>query len=200
MLLFTRPVLSTTSAFFISFSFAAAYVGSLYLSKNARVIFASVKYDGDGKTPRGKLDNERWRDDPDVIRARIIVVMFATLACCLAVFVVLWACSDGMVAFPLLIQRSDLYSLYLKFDSAFDATLLRLGFLPPGPFLLFDIRSYAAHFVTPILFLGPLFGSFLDGQLPGQENWTWNTHVRLRFFTIQGIRNYCVVSFGHECI
>jgi hypothetical protein len=85
---------------------------------------------------------------------------------------------------------------YLKFNSAVDATLLRLGFLPPGPFLPFDIRSYSAHFVTPILFLGPLFGSYLAGQLPGQKNWTWNTHVYLRFFSIQGIRNYCVVSLG----
>ena len=99
MLLFTEPVLTTTSAFFISLSFAAAFVGGLYLSKNARVIFASVKYDGDGKTPRGKLQHERWRDDPDVIRARIIVVMVATLACCLAVFAIIWACSDRMVTF-----------------------------------------------------------------------------------------------------
>lgn len=97
--LLMRPLLSTTSAFLITFSFATAYVGGLYLSKNARVSFASVQHNGDGKIPRQKLKDERWRDDPDVIRARIIVVTFATLACCLAVFAVLWMSTDLTVAF-----------------------------------------------------------------------------------------------------
>ena len=110
MLLFTYPVLTTTTAFLISFSFASAYVGGLYLSKNARVKFASVKYDGDGKTPREKLQNERWRDDADVIRARLIVVTLATLACCLAVCAILWSFSDGMVDFNLFLN--DLLILF----------------------------------------------------------------------------------------
>jgi len=181
MLLFTQPVLTPTSAFFITFSFAATYVGGLYLSKNTRTIFASVQYHGDGKTPREKLREERWRNDPDVIRARIIAVMFSTFACCLAVFAVLWKYSDGM------------------FNSA-HATLRRLGFLSPGSLLPFDIWSYSAHFVTPILFLGPLFGSFLGGQLPWQKNWSWNTHVHLKFFSIQGIRDYCVGPITEEIV
>lgn len=80
-------------------------------------------------------------------------------------------------------------------NQVLNATLLRLGVLPPSfnP-QRFSISSYSAHFVTPVLFLGPLFGAFLGGQLPGQRGWRWQTQVMPKIFAIQGIRNYLVVS------
>jgi len=35
--------------------------------------------------PRPKEHDERWRDDPDVIKARLVAVGLATLVCCLGV-------------------------------------------------------------------------------------------------------------------
>lgn len=92
-LLFAQPVLTTTYAHLISFTCGVVYVGSLYLSKTGRLSFASNPAGtrvGDGEKPRQKLKDERWRDDPDVIRARMVAVVFATVACSLGVFCILW--------------------------------------------------------------------------------------------------------------
>jgi len=98
MLLFSEPLLSTTSAHLISLLLGTIYVGSLYLSKNARLSFVSTPAatpQGNGNIPRGRLKEERWRDDPDVIRARIFAVSVATVVCCLGVFVMLWSQVGG---------------------------------------------------------------------------------------------------------
>lgn len=36
------------------------------------------------------MKNERWGDDPDVIKARLAAVSVATVVCCLGVFAVLF--------------------------------------------------------------------------------------------------------------
>ena len=80
-----------------------------------------------------------------------------------------------------------------------EATFLRLGFPSLNPFAFqFNTRTLLPHLVTPILFLGPVFTGYLGGELPGQRNWMWRTHVVARFFRIQGFRNYCIV--GCLCI
>jgi hypothetical protein len=80
------------------------------------------------------------------------------------------------------------------FDIVLEATFLRLGFPSLNPFALqFNTRTLLPHLVTPILFLGPIFTGYLGGELPGQRNWMWRTHVVARFFRIQGLRNYCIV-------
>ncbi|PPR04293.1 hypothetical protein CVT24_013408, partial [Panaeolus cyanescens] len=112
-------------AHLLSIGLGLTYVGSLYLSKGARLSFRSgkkgtgkgrrVKVRGVGKgrvgggggnggkdgededgeeeeeeqeeelRERQKYDDERWRDDPDVIRARLAAVSGATVVCCLGV-------------------------------------------------------------------------------------------------------------------
>jgi prenyl protein peptidase len=87
------PIISSSSALLITLSFAFIYVGSLYLSKNARLSFVSKPYrvqPGREDEERKKMKNERWRDDPDVIRARLAAVSVATVVCCLGVFAVLF--------------------------------------------------------------------------------------------------------------
>jgi len=84
-LVFPFPPLSTTFAHLLSLFFAFAYVGSIYLSKNSRLSFSGkVVQTANGKA-RPKEQDERWRDDPDVIRARLVAVGSATLVCCLSV-------------------------------------------------------------------------------------------------------------------
>ena len=68
-------------------------------------------------------------------------------------------------------------------------TLLRLGLLPS-----FGLSASLAHLVTPLLFLGPLFGSYLRGELPLQRNWMWETHVVARYLSVHGLRNYWIVN------
>ncbi|KIK43183.1 hypothetical protein CY34DRAFT_23661 [Suillus luteus UH-Slu-Lm8-n1] len=83
----TKPLLSITSAHLLSGLFAFIYVGSIYASKNARLRFSKRKVDLPEGQARLKLQNERWRDDPDVIKARLLAVTSATLICCLIVFI-----------------------------------------------------------------------------------------------------------------
>lgn len=66
--------------------FVTCYVGSIYISKDARLSFSKTKVYLDYGYARLKLRNERWRDDPDVIRARLVAVGSATLICCAIVF------------------------------------------------------------------------------------------------------------------
>jgi len=195
-LLFSQPLLSTSSAHIISLGLGGIYVGSLYLSKHARLSFSTggSKYKASGPTgkgipstfPRAKQKDERWRDDPDVIRARLVAVSVATVVCCLVVFAVLWSHVGGNLK---------------NLDIATEATLLRIGFpssiLNPLNLRLSDILP---HLVTPVLFLGPLFGAYLGKQLPGQRNWMWQSHVEARFLSLQGIRNYCVGPATEEIV
>ncbi|CAA7266053.1 unnamed protein product [Cyclocybe aegerita] len=197
-LLFPRPLLTTTSAHLISLAFACAYVGSIYLSKNARLSFSkrapriSNMNDEGSLQERNRLRNERWRDDPDVIRARLLAVSVATLLCCTGVFGVLW-------------WQVGAETRYL--DIAIEATFLRLGLfffvqLPQSlqSLIANPLPNILPHLVAPVLFLGPLYGSFLGGELPGQRNWFWRTHVVARFCSIQGIRNYTVAPLTEELV
>ena len=89
-LLFSQPLLSTSSAHALSLCLGGIYVGSLYLSKHARLSFSSSGGGGTGiAVPREKQKDERWRDDPDVIRARLVAVSIATVVCCMVVFAVI---------------------------------------------------------------------------------------------------------------
>jgi hypothetical protein len=84
-LVFPVPPLSTTFAHLLSLSFVFGYVGSIYLSKNSRLSFSGKVIHVANGQARPKEQDERWRDDPDVIKARLVAVGFATLVCCIGV-------------------------------------------------------------------------------------------------------------------
>lgn len=87
LVLATPPISAATAHAFAAF-FTLSYVGSLYLSKSARLAFkTSVKADIRPGEERAKEDDERWRNDPDVIRARLVA---ASLSTALNVGVVYW--------------------------------------------------------------------------------------------------------------
>jgi len=174
------PIISSSSALLITHSFAFIYVGSLYLSKITRLSFVYRVIPGKEDEERKKMNNERWRDDPDVIKARMAAVSVATVVCCLGVFAVLFHHVGG--------TAND-------FDVAVKYTLLRLGFLPS-----FGLSASLAHLVTPLLFLGPLFGSYLRQELPFQRNWMWETHVVARYFSVYGLRNYWIGPLTEEIV
>ncbi|KIM36558.1 hypothetical protein M413DRAFT_449099 [Hebeloma cylindrosporum] len=201
-LLFPKPLLTTSSAHLISLGLGAVYVGSIYLSKNARLRFTSRTRlkrtphgddnGGNGNDHANELrererqKNERWRDDPDVIRARLVAVSIATVVCILCVLAVLWSNVGGTLQ---------------TLDIVLEATLLRLGFPSLNPFAFhFNARTLLPHLVTPMLFLGPIFTGYLGGELPGQRNWMWRTHIVARFFRIQGLRNYWIAPITEEIV
>ncbi|KAF9476205.1 Abi-domain-containing protein [Pholiota conissans] len=196
-LLFPEPLLSTSSAHIISLLLSTIYVGSIYFSQRARLSLGSwnTKKDDDeddvGKAMKGT------RDDPDIVRARLLAVSLATIACMTVVFGVLWSR-----------LRWDVHNV----DLAWDATILRLGlplcFIPASFDLSFtsllsilpSFKLILPHLVVPILFSGPLFACFLGGELPGQRHWRWNTTVVQRFFTIHGARNYFIAPMTEEVV
>src|SRR5262249_34589796 len=84
------PLISETSAHLLTAAFAGLYVGSLYISKNARLHFSQPATAPQNGFARQKEQGERWRDDPHVIKSRIIAVTLASLACAITVFVTVW--------------------------------------------------------------------------------------------------------------
>ena len=85
-------VLSTTQAHLLALAFAGSYVGSIYVSQNARLTYAS-----NNPTERAR-ERVRQRDDPDVIRARLKAVAFSTTLSCLAVVEMVLVRSAGSFA------------------------------------------------------------------------------------------------------
>ncbi|KAH9480072.1 CAAX prenyl protease 2 [Psilocybe cubensis] len=178
-LLFPKPLITTSFAHYVSLGLACIYVGSLYLSKNAR-----ISLNGKGAKPR--RPNVAMRDEPDVIRARLLAVSIATVACCLAVLGVVWESVSWRMT---------------SLDIVLDSVMLRLGFpiASIGP-ITTNIPSILPHLITPLLFLGPLFAGFLSHELPGQRNWRWQSHIVGRFFSLHGIRNYWIGPITEEVV
>lgn len=184
MLTFSTPKLSPAFAHALSFVFSAIYVGSIYISSTTRLSFTNPHqstHHANGRiSPREKLKDERWRDDPDVIKPRLVAVSIASLICCTSVHFVLRSLSTTA-------SSSD--------------TLTRLGFdLTLPPLLSSGWWSWSTfwelarpHLITPVLFFGPLYATWLSRTLPGQTFWSWEEHVNQNLWTWQGIRNVLVV-------
>jgi prenyl protein peptidase len=84
MYTFPVPPLTIGWAHFLTVSFAFSYVGSLYVSKHARLRFAATTPGADGGE-RAKKTDEQWRDDPRVIKARLVAVTISTVLSCICV-------------------------------------------------------------------------------------------------------------------
>jgi len=65
-----------------TFFLSSYHVGLLYISKTTRLSFSSWITPTQNCGAQHKEVSERWRDDPDVIRARLTTVTCATVLCC----------------------------------------------------------------------------------------------------------------------
>lgn len=187
-LVFPVPPLSTAFAHLLSITFAFVYVGSIYLSKNSRLSFSRKTVYTNGQA-RPKERDERWRDDPDVIKARLAAVGFATLICCVSVIgVVGYFVGDienvSSFAGAGCIPRSDkqFQAMSVTLESARTRLGVTLDGLSPYPYL-----------VTPMLFLGPLYARYLSEALPGQSQWSLKYDLIPTLWSWQGVRNYVFV-------
>ncbi|KAJ8507280.1 hypothetical protein ONZ45_g10325 [Pleurotus djamor] len=177
-LVFRLPPLSTTEALLLTVTFGLTYVGSLYISKHARLSFASnARPPRRAGEERRKQDNERWRDDPDVIRARLVAVTIASLCNCALIFAALYrhigASKENVLP-------------------ALNATLVRLGFSLPS----LNLDNVFPHLIAPLLFLGPLYAVFLDFTQPYYRTSTFKDLL----FSWQGLRNYVVAPITEELV
>jgi len=117
---------------------------------------------------------ELGRDHPAVIRTRLFSVLVSTTASlCLVHYIVAASQSDPLQA-------------------GWDTTAVQLGFS-------FSKHDVAAYFVTPALFLGPLYGRYLSNDLPFMGNLTFDERMRSWFSWI-GIRNYIAGPISEELV
>jgi hypothetical protein len=94
------PQVSKWAAFGLGGGFAFSYIASLYIFKAGRLVFTARAVEVGPGAERARTENERWRNDPSVIRARLAGVSLSTLASCGAVFAILRAPNDTVRARP----------------------------------------------------------------------------------------------------
>ncbi|KAJ7615516.1 hypothetical protein FB45DRAFT_935875 [Roridomyces roridus] len=104
------------------------------------------------------------RDDPAVIRSRLAAVTVATTLNCIIVYVLVQKSSPPSSAHTL------------------STTLNLLGVRWPENALSF--------FQTPVLFLGPLYVSYISSTLPGQYRFSMQRDFTDVFYSLIGFRNY----------
>ena len=90
-LVFPVPPLSTRGANLVAFFFSASYVVSLYLSKHARLGKSSKINGSNANEPQN-----RTRDDPSVIKARMVAASTSTILSCIVVFLLVWHIVDDL--------------------------------------------------------------------------------------------------------
>ncbi|KAI0693525.1 hypothetical protein C8T65DRAFT_64049 [Cerioporus squamosus] len=186
-LVFANPPISLSTAHLFAAFFTFSYVGSLYLSRSARLSFSKgashTVRDGE---ERERNSDERWRNDPDVIRARLFAASASTL---FSVYAVYW-----------LVQRTTPeYESIVKPWTAVQSSLARLGvtldFARNNPFYI-----VLPCLVAPVLYLGPLYADYLSEALPFQRHWSFRSSVLPMFSTWVGRRNYIVGPITEEIV
>ncbi|KAG7097463.1 hypothetical protein E1B28_004807 [Marasmius oreades] len=183
----TEAPLSPSQAYFFGLSFTFIYVGSLYVSKNGRLSFSAKSSRG----PRLRESNERWRDDPDVIRARITAVTIATAICCVLVWLVVWKSVHG----------GNPESLFLAGEHASRLVGIKLPHLSSiRSMTLTDLWNILSpYLLAPLLFLGPLYAQFLLITQP-KRTWSLKRHLQETFVNIKGLRNYVFAPITEEMV
>lgn len=98
------PSISPNTATLLSAFFTFSYVGSLYLARAGRLAFHAPSVDVPNGQERVREANERWRNDPEVIRARLTAAVISTVTSCVVVAMVLsqsGTCRTNGVSRPL---------------------------------------------------------------------------------------------------
>jgi len=171
-------VLPTPVAHALVLAFASAYVGAIYLDPSARIKLNSTGRDG------RNYGEQRTRDDPAVIRARLRAVSIASLICCAGVGGAVWNLGDQT---PLEALRTT-YSL-LGFPALPPSLSL---FSKEGVFLL--LRTFRPHLLAPLWFLGPLYANWKQG-------YTLTPYSLAALVSdIKGLRNYVIAPLTEEVV
>jgi prenyl protein peptidase len=163
--------LSLLEANAITTVLAVGYVASIYVLPGGRLGLGAA--------------GARHRNDPSVIKTRVLAVSVATTLGCLMVVSVVRNHSETIFWQGTYTLQRAAKVPHSDLVAALQNTFNRLGFTSFGPTL--------AYTITPLLYLGPLYALFLDAELPGQRSWTYQDHVKPLYASWVAIRNYWVV-------
>ncbi|KAI0685731.1 hypothetical protein BC835DRAFT_1455259 [Cytidiella melzeri] len=152
---------------------ASSYVGILYLLQQTRITYSSQSAEGQAK------ERARRRDDPDVIRARLVAVSVSTLVSCAVVVGTEW--------------NVTVLSGNMALLSALAPALTRLG-------LRFQWQTLLSCLIAPVLYTGPLYVAYLSGTLPLQQHWSVKRNVVPVLTTWVGWRNYIIAPLTEEVV
>jgi len=166
---FELPVISLEGSILWSAVITLTYIGSVYALKATRVSYSTKK------TTR-RESAERGRNDPDVIKARMAAVVLSTAVCVGYVLALVYVACDG---------------LNERFAWALSTTLELVGLTPYS-------MNWKAHLLTPVLFAGPVYVTWLDGRLPMMKNWSWKRDAVPVVFQWIGWRNYFFAPVTEE--
>ncbi|KAH9917138.1 uncharacterized protein BXZ73DRAFT_92399 [Epithele typhae] len=183
---FLSPPISVSTAHAFAAFFSFSYVGSLYLSKSARLKFDKNAKPKSESEERERRNDERWRNDPDVIKARLLAASVSTTLSVCAVF---WLVKSlipeaDIAADPSAPLQTGLARLGLTFTIAQD-----------NPFAII-----LPCLVAPVLYFGPLYAEFLSEELPFQRNFSFATHIKPTFFSWVGLRNHAIGPITEEIV
>ncbi|ETW83755.1 hypothetical protein HETIRDRAFT_240649, partial [Heterobasidion irregulare TC 32-1] len=168
------PPLPLNTAHIYNVAVTFGYVFPLYLMKHTRLSFSASPSAGVGRE-RVKQPEERWRDDPSVIKARLLSASISTAVACGWAYAVI----------------RYIWKSYIPDAPSWSFIKPRLGLTLSGD-------TIPAYLVTPALFMGPLYVRHLQGELPFRR-WTFRD-VRDTFFTWTGFRNFVVGPVTEELV
>jgi len=169
-------ILSTPLAIASCTGFTATYVGILYCFKATRV----------GSGARDENGFPLTRDHPRVIKTRLFGVGLSTLTCMAGV----WS----------LARRIGIISSQSSTGHQIGSTLDLLGINAPKSVSSSILTILAPLGLTASLFIGPLYVSFLNENLPGMRNFNWSRDVTGRFTSGMGFRNYIAAPITEELV
>ncbi|KAG8853660.1 hypothetical protein FRB96_008078 [Tulasnella sp. 330] len=173
------PLLTSSTVTALCAFFTFSYVGSIYLARAGRLAFHAPSIDVRNGAERVRVANEKWRNDPEVIRARLNAVTISTVGSCL------------VIAFVL--QRiGECNDLVTSLQHTLD--ILGLGWSLP------TLRTLKPFLLAPILYIGPLYVEILELRGPYRMKWTLKRDVVDHFFSWQGIRNFIVAPITEEFV
>ncbi|KAI0048073.1 Abi-domain-containing protein [Auriscalpium vulgare] len=118
-----------------------------------------------------------WRDDPAVIKTRLASASLSTAAACYVMYTVISEAWDG--------TNPDIW----------ESVRIRLGFTAH-----LDRQGVLVYLVTPLLFLGPLYGHYLGFDLPFMKRWSFKEKVVGTLSSWMGFRNYVVGPLTEELV
>lgn len=178
------PVISGTISWLLCAFFTLSYVGSLYLARAGRLAFHAPPANVQNGQERVRVANEKWRNDPEVIKARLKAVTLSTLGSCAVVVLVVSKFGGGC---------------RMGEKSAFAASLDVLGLgLPSAHFDIWGVLR--PHLLAPLLYIGPLYMMLLESTLPFQRGRDFKSDVVEKFTSWQGLRNFSIAPATEELV
>lgn len=169
-------VLSTGTAWILSAFIAFSYVASVYTLKAGRLVFTAQQVEVGQGAERARAANERWRNDPSTIKARLLGVVMSTITSCLLLMITVYLTSRAGISYAL---KETITILGLNIPLH----------VPLGAWLL-----------APVLYTGPLYVQLVEGEMPFQQNWSVATKVAPIFTNWLEFRNIIAAPITEELV